>query len=77
MHGSEMRLSYQCPHGARRIGDYSSRMLSAFRAGWRHARERRESLRVYATWPNASAYWFALRLGRLGGNRLRVSSGAA
>lgn len=52
-------------------------MLSAFRAGWRHARERRESLRVYATWPNASAYWFALRLGRLGGNRLRVSSGAA
>jgi hypothetical protein len=48
-------------------------MLSAFRAGWRHARERGESLRVYATRSKASAYWLGLHLGHLAGWGRRVS----
>jgi hypothetical protein len=49
-------------------------MLNAFKAGWRHAREKGDSLRAYSNWQRASAYRLGLRLGRLAGHRVRVTS---
>jgi hypothetical protein len=50
-------------------------MMTAFRAGWRHARERDGSRRVYATRPKALAYWLG-RLSHLCGHLLPIAAEA-
>jgi hypothetical protein len=53
------------------VGDWSRKMLNAFKAGWRHGRDHGDGLRSYSVWTRASAYRVGLRLGRLVGSRLR------